>query len=79
MLLKGLRGECRHGIKGPASQPAGARYVRPIRPVSLRGRGAPLFAIWKTARPWYRRFQFDDVVKEPVVPTLSDAARGMSD
>ena len=32
MLLKGLRGECRHGIKGPASQAAGARYVRPLRP-----------------------------------------------
>ena len=32
MLLKGLRGECRHEIKGPASQAAGARYVRPLCP-----------------------------------------------
>jgi hypothetical protein len=55
MLLKSLRGERRHGIKGPVSKLLARATMRPLRHVSQRGRGAPLFAIWKTARPLYRR------------------------
>jgi len=55
--------------------------MRPLRPVSLRGRGAPLFAIWKTARPCIVGVPVDDAVKEPSCPPSlgGDAGRGMSD
>jgi hypothetical protein len=55
MLLKSLRGERRHGIKGPVSQTAGASHDAPSSTCVSESRGAPLFAIWKTARPLYRR------------------------
>jgi hypothetical protein len=55
MLLKSLRGERRHGIKGPVSQTAGASHDAPSSTCVPERPGRTVIAIWKTARPLYRR------------------------
>jgi hypothetical protein len=55
MLLKSLRENAGMESRGQCPKLLARATMRPLRHVSQRGRGAPLFAIWKTARPLYRR------------------------
>jgi hypothetical protein len=76
MLLKSLRGERRHGIKGPVSQTAGASHDAPSSTWCPREAGAhPYLPSGRRHDLCIAGFQFDDVVKEPVVPTQSGRRR----